>query len=217
MIAAFYFNLSAIYGASEDILPEATTALALFQEGKIEEAAKKIEQELAEVAADKKGSLLETKGRIQLAQHKPKQALQSLNQALDANPNLIMAPFYMGEAEFQQKHWPEALSTYAHVLSEKKIKDPRDVLLKVIYCQVAVNRLSEAGQMLNKFDLFDGQHPGYYFAKAAIARATGKAEGAQAMLSQVQTLYGLPVFNRYQADYFSLIDKSSQSNSAEKR
>ena len=58
---------------------------------------------------------------------------------------------------------------------------------------------------MNRFDPGDLAHPGYYFSHAALSMALKKKDDADTFLRKAKTLYGIPMINRYQPDYFFII------------
>lgn len=99
---------------------------------------------------------------------------------------------------------------------EFRPNDP-EVNLKLIYALILSNDLINAEKNASQlkpfdpaFDPLDPKHPGnpsYYFAKAAIAHATGKEQEAENDLEPVRTLYGSTITDRYLKTYLEIFAK----------
>lgn len=176
--------------------------LAALSAARWEEAEKQAEQILKSEPRSARG--LELKGRAELGRGRPDDAARLIYDAIQADPNRAELHYWLGETAFAQKLWPEALGCYARYLRESKGADVRNGLLKIVYCHTAMGNLAEAGRLAAKFDPFDKEHPGYYFARGAVLRASGRKEDAEKNLQQGQTLYGVPLFGRYLVDYLFL-------------
>lgn len=189
------FLCAAIFCQAEENVDDALRAM---YGGDLDKAMVLVDAQLA--ANPKSATSLMTKGRILLLQKKYTPAAEILFKALDSNPKLTEAYFYIGEAAFQEQSWPDALEAYSRYLPEAK--DGRDTYLKVIYTKIAMQEFSEATKLLNRFDPMDLTHPGYYFGHAALDVALKKKDDADTLLRKAKTLYGIRMINRYQPDYF---------------
>lgn len=178
-------------------------AFQAFNAGQWDEAFKQIENEIK--SNPNSSPAWELKGRVLLGKKQFSDAEQALRKALELAPQASTPHFYLGNAFFEQRFWGEAMDCY--VVFAKKSTEPRDAILKIIYCEIASGELAEATKHLSNLDPFDKDHPGYYFAHAALDRAKGDADKAEASLKQVQTLYGNTAFNRYFPDYVWIFKK----------
>jgi len=198
-ILVFLFLFVAMFCQAEDPVGDALKAM---YGGELDKASKLIDAVLAE--NPKSGEALLAKGRILLLEKKYDEAADTLFKAIGVDPKLTDAYFYIGEAAFQERSWPDALEAYSRFLPHAK--DGRDAYLKVIYAKIAMHEFSEAGKLMNRFDPNDLAHPGYYFSHAALAVALKKDAEADTYLRRAKTLYGIPMINRYQPDYFFILN-----------
>jgi hypothetical protein len=67
---------------------------------------------------------------------------------------------------------------------------------------------------LSELKPLDPVNPSYYFAKAALAQATGNSNEADDDIETSRTIYGLMVTNRYLKTYLEIFASSSQDNMA---
>ena len=63
----------------------------------------------------------------------------------------------------------------------------------------------------------DPDHPSYYFAKAALAQATGKSQEAEEDIQTARTIYGITVSNRYLKTYLEVFLPASENKSPDLR
>ena len=90
----------------------------------------------------------------------------------------------------------------------------------MVYSRIGANDLVPAGQYASRLKPLDPKNPyddhaSYYFAKAALAQATGKTQEAQDDIQTARTIYGITVTNRYLKTYlevFSSSEKGPASN-----
>lgn len=149
----------------------------------------------------------EARGRALHALGRYDEAVEAYFKALELDPQLDSAHFYLGEAAFAQRYWPEAIEFY-RVHAAKTKGAPRTVL-KLVYCHIANGNLNEAGQWLARLDPFDDAFPGYYFAKAAFAQAMGKTDEPAKLLQQARTLYGNAIANEFEIEMLHILKKET--------
>lgn len=199
LLGVFFFSVAA---QADDRVAD---ALSLLLSGQPQEASKKIDAVLAD--DPKSVEAQELKGRILIALGKYQEGADLLFKILEKNPKRTDLYQYIGDAAFRERAWPDALEAYSRFM--KDTKEGRDAYLKVLYCKVAMQDLSEVGRLVSSFDPLDPMHPGYYFGRAALAAALKKPKEEDEFLKKAKTLYGLSTFNRYQVDYLFLIKSIS--------
>ncbi|MFZ5805645.1 MAG: tetratricopeptide repeat protein [Verrucomicrobiota bacterium] len=173
------------------------SAFEAYKSGSFDEALQAIENDLKQTP--KSAASLELKGKILTAQKQYRQAEEIFKIALEADPQFYSVRYSFGDLAFAQRKWTEALHHY--IAFYDKTKDLRDALIKMIYCQIAIGQFAEANRLATGLDPSDREHPGYYFAHAAIERSSGQDAKAQNFLQQAQTHYGIPLYQQYLRDY----------------
>lgn len=117
------------------------------------------------------------------------------------------------------KHSFERAGKYYALALQAKPDDP-DVILKLVYARVGGGDLVGAGQYASQLKPIDPKNPydmhaSYYFAKAALAQASGKVQDADDAIQQARTNYGNTITDRYLKTYlevFAAADKSPNSD-----
>jgi tetratricopeptide (TPR) repeat protein len=136
------------------------------------------------------------------------QTLQSLDGRSDLTPayhdGLLLAK---GDLGLRERRFDDASKAYDALL-ETKPNDP-DVLLRDVYARVGANDLVTAAKYSSRLKPLDPVNPAYYFAKAALAEATGQGADADQNIETVRTIYGLTVANRYLRLYYELFSSPS--------
>lgn len=189
------------------------TTLAI-QDDKPKEALKIIQSALEDPNVINKEVFWRLQGQLQAAQKDYDAAKESFTRALQLDPDEKAVYFDLGEIAFTQKDWLNASVAYSQFIASRR--EVRDAQLKLVYCKIALDEIGHAKRLLNEFDVFDEKHPGYYFAKSAIARAQGNQEEAKNLLDQVQTIYGITTLYRYQGDYYAISQSSEKQSNAQK-
>jgi tetratricopeptide (TPR) repeat protein len=82
--------------------------------------------------------------------------------------------------------------------------DP-DLLLMMVYTRVGAADLVTAAKIASQLKPLDPEHPSYYFARAAIAQSTDKAQEAEDDIETARTMYGITVTNRYLKTYLEVL------------
>jgi len=184
--------------------PEGDTAyqeaFVAFKSGKMEEALQRVDSLLLHAPAPAR--VLELKGRILLRMGEPAKAEPFFFMALERDPEWVSAHFNLGEAAFRRKEWSNALQYY--LMHLKHVPGSKATILKLVYCQVAADQLTQAAQFILGLDPSDEFEPGYYFARAAMALASGKSQQAVEVLAQARTIYGNDVYALYEPDFLFL-------------
>lgn len=187
-----------------------SSAFAAFRAGQLEEAMQRVDALLA--AEPPVARTLELKGRILHALGRFEDAEKFYFQALEKDPGLASVHFHLGEAAFRRASWADALQYYSVHLREQR--GSRATALKLVYCYVASDNLTDAAKWMQAFDPADELEPTYYFARAALARAAGKPAEADEALRQARTLYGNEVYARYDGDFAFLTRRMTPAQRA---
>jgi tetratricopeptide (TPR) repeat protein len=109
-----------------------------------------------------------------------------------------------------RKHSFDHAAKYYSLALQAKPNDP-DIILKLIYAEVGSSDLVDAGKYASQLKPLDPDHPSYYFAKAALAQATGNSQGADDDIQTARTIYGITVTNRYLKTYLEVFAPSGKS------
>jgi tetratricopeptide (TPR) repeat protein len=175
-------------------------AFVMLKAGQPQEALQRVDALLAQGASSAR--LLELKGRVLHALGRYEEAETFYFQALEKEPGLESSHFHLGEAAFRRAAWADALQYYGVFLRHQS--KSRAAALKMVYCYVAADNLTDAAVWLQALDPSDEDEPTYYFARAALALASGKGPAALETLAQARTLYGNDAYARYEADFIFL-------------
>lgn len=118
-----------------------------------------------------------------------------------------------------RKHSFDRAAKYYNLVLQAKPNDP-DITLKLVYTSIGISDLVAAGKYASQLkpfdqsqDPLDPSHPGnpsYYFAKAALAEATGNSQGAEDDIQTARTIYGITVTNRYLKTYLEVFVSSAK-------
>jgi tetratricopeptide (TPR) repeat protein len=139
-----------------------------------------------------------------------RKALEGLNGNPGLTPELGEARgMAFGDMCLREHDFPGAAKFYESLLSQKP-GDP-DLLLKAVYARIGVSDLVMAGKYASQLKPLDSDHPSYYFAKAALAQATGNAQEADDDIQTARTIYGITVTNRYLKTYLEVFASSKKS------
>jgi tetratricopeptide (TPR) repeat protein len=115
----------------------------------------------------------------------------------------------LGDLYLRKRSFDKAAKIYEEFLAEKPT-DP-DLILKIVYSLVGASDLLDAAKYASQLRPLDLDHPCYYFAKAALAQATGKAQEADDDIQTARTIYGITVTNRYLKTYLEVFASSDKS------
>jgi tetratricopeptide (TPR) repeat protein len=110
----------------------------------------------------------------------------------------------LGDLYLHKRSYENATKFYNLALKAKP-NDP-DLTLKLVYAHIGAGGLREADQLASQLSPFDPKNPyddhaSYYFARAALAQATGKSAEADDDIQNARTNYGITVTNRYLKTY----------------
>jgi tetratricopeptide (TPR) repeat protein len=123
----------------------------------------------------------------------------------------------LGDILLHKRSFDRASKYYGLALKAKP--DDPDITLKLVYARIGAGDLVGAGQYASKLQPMDPKNPydphaSYYFAKAALAQATGNMSEAESEIQEARTNYGITVTNRYLKTYlefFATVDKGPAS------
>ena len=93
---------------------------------------------------------------------------------------------------------------YYDLALNAKPGDP-DLLLMMVYTRVGAGDLVTGDKIASQLKPLDPEHPSYYFARAALAQATDKAQEAEDDIETARTMYGITVVNRYLKTYLEVL------------
>lgn len=154
------------------------------------------------------------------------EANKALN-SLTGNPGMTpelskVQALAMGDLCLRRRDFPGAVKMYEGLLSAKP-GDP-DLTLKVIYARIGAADLVTAAKYASQLkpidattSALDPEHPGvpvYYFAKAALAQATGKTDEAEENIQNARTVYGITVTNRYLKTFLEVFTASDKKDAS---
>jgi tetratricopeptide (TPR) repeat protein len=135
----------------------------------------------------------------------------ALLQKLIASGGGYEAQFALGDLYLRQHNFSDAVKIYNECLAQKP-GNP-DLLLDLIYGLIGTGDYVTAGKYFSQLQPFDPVYPSYYFAKSALAQATGKASEMDADLENVRTIYGVSTANRYLRTYLQVFSPDSKKMS----
>jgi tetratricopeptide (TPR) repeat protein len=172
-------------------------ALLDYKRGKFDEARTEIDAAEKANPGDLNTELL--KAKILTEQHDFADGEKLLHGLLTpAGP--VEVQMALGDLLLRKRSFDRAAKYYTLALAAKP-NDP-DITLKLIYCKIGANDLITAGQYSSHLSPLDPKNPydthaSYYFAKAALAQATGNSQGAEENIQNARTIYGNTVTDRY--------------------
>lgn len=203
--------LPTLQAQEEDAYQEAFVA---YKSGKSIQALELVD---AMLVKDPSPRALELKGRILHETGKYKEAEDFYFAALGKDPGMISPHFYLGEAAFRRKSWSESIQYFRVHISkvEDSPKNAKNSILKLIYCYIATGNLPEAARWITTLDPTDDFNPAYYFARAAMAFATGKTSEYNEALQQARTVYSNEVYNQFEPDLLFTLKNMSKPASVD--
>jgi tetratricopeptide (TPR) repeat protein len=130
------------------------------------------------------------------------------------NANAVETELALGDLLLRKRSFDRA-AKYYNLALQAKPNDP-DITLKLVYAKVGASDLLAAGQVASHLKPLDPKNPyddhaSYYFAKAALAQATGNSQGADDNIQTARTIYGITVTNRYLKLYLEIFASSDKS------
>jgi tetratricopeptide (TPR) repeat protein len=118
----------------------------------------------------------------------------------------------LGDVLLRKRSFDRAAKYYSLALQAKP--DDPEIILKLVYAKIGVSDLLEAGKYFSQLKPLDPDHPSYYFAKAALAQATGKTQEAEDAIQTARTIYGITVTNRHLKTYLEVFASPEKSPAA---
>jgi tetratricopeptide (TPR) repeat protein len=188
-------------------------ALLDYKEGHYQEALDALNgtSGAAPVGLDDKAVIL--KGRILTELKRYDEGEKLLRSELTGtNPTEVQVA--LGDLLLRKRNFNRASKYYSLALQAKP-SDP-DITLKLIYAKIGLSDLVGAGQDASHLTPLDPKNPyddhaSYYFAKAALAQATGKTQEAENDIQTARTLYGITVTNHYLKTYLEVFASTEKS------
>ena len=137
---------------------------------------------------------------------------QALRPLLTSN-GPVEVELALGDLLLRKRSFDRAGKYYSLALKAKP-NDP-DIILKLAYTKIGANDLVTAEQYASQLKPLDPKNPyddhaSYYFAKAALAQATGKVQEAEDEIQSARTNYGVTVTNRYLKTYLEFFAPSTK-------
>ncbi len=129
-----------------------------------------------------------------------------LHALLKGNPGQVTSATSLTEVQLAlgdlllREHSFDRAAKYYELALRARPKDP-DILLKLVYAHIGTSDLVAAGNYASQLAPMDPKNPyddhaSYYFARAALAQATGNSQGADDDIQTARTIYGISVSNR---------------------
>ncbi len=115
---------------------------------------------------------------------------------------------------FLRKHSFDRAEKYYGLALQAKPNDP-NITMKLVYAEVGVSDFVDAGKYASQLKPLDPDVPCYYFAKAAIAQATSKAQEADDDIQTARTIYGITVANHYLKTYLEVVSSPEKGSASD--
>ena len=192
-------------------------ALLDYKAGRFPEALDALRQGSAgsTAAPEEKVVVLESKILTELKRYDEGEKL--LRTRLDG-PDAAQTQVALGDLLLRKRSFDRAAKYYNLALQAKR-NDP-DITLKLVYARIGASDMVGAGQDASRLTPLDPKNPydahaSYYFAKAALAQATGKTQEADDDIQAARTIYGITVTNRYLKLYLEIFASSEKDASGD--
>ena len=182
------------------------TALLDYKTGKYKEARTAIDEAESEKPGDLPTEILKSRILTELGDFA---GGEKVLRPLLTPTGPIEVQLALGDLLLRKRSFDRAAKYYGMALQAKP-NDP-DITLDLVYAKVGASNLVEAGKYASQLKPLDSDHPSYYFAKAALAQATGKAQEAEDDIQTARTIYGITVTNRYLKTYLEVFASSGKS------
>jgi tetratricopeptide (TPR) repeat protein len=190
-------------------------ALLAYKSGHYDEALTAIDAAEKAKPGDVRTELL--KAKILTEQHEYDEG-EKLLRSLLTPTGPVEVQLGLGDLLLRKHSFDRAAKYYALALAAKP-NDP-DITLKLVYAKIGVADLISAGDYASHLSPLDPKNPydahaSYYFAKAALAQATGNVQGAEDQIQVARTFYGNTVTDRYLKTYlevFAAPDKGANTD-----
>jgi tetratricopeptide (TPR) repeat protein len=188
--------------ANSEALTPYGTALLDYKTGKDDAALPAIDDAEKAKPGDQDVEIL--KSRILTELKRYDEAEKLLRGMLTPDGGPVDVQIALGDVLLRKRSFDRAAKHYELALQAKP--DDPDIVLKLVYTRVGASDLPDAGKYASQLKPLDPNNPSYYFAKAAIAQATGKSAEADDDIQTVRTIYGITVANRYLRTYFQFLN-----------
>ena len=142
---------------------------------------------------------------------------------LNQDANVLQVELALADLLLRKHSFDRAAKYYSLALQAQP-NDP-DLILDLVYTSIGSSDLITAGKYASQLkpvdpahDPLDPKHPGnpsYYFAKAALAQATGNSQGADDSIQNARTIYGITVTNRYLKTYLEVFAPSAKTTDSD--
>jgi tetratricopeptide (TPR) repeat protein len=224
-VAKFHFALIVLLGLtpllraetappSESLTPY-ETALLDYKTGKYDDAHTAIDAAGKDKPGDFKTEILKARILTELGDFAEGEKILAplLNEPTAPDALLAMADLMLRKRSFDRA------AKYYSLALQAKPDDP-DIILKLVYTKIGVANLVEAGQYASHLKPLDPKNPyddhaSYYFAKAALAQATGNTQAAEGDIQTARTIYGMTVTNRYLKTYLEVFASSGKASASD--
>ena len=178
------------------------TALLDHKTGHYDEARAAIDEAEKAKPGDPATEILKARIRTELGRFAgAKKALEGLNgnPGLSPSRNPRRAGARLRDMCLRKRSFDEAAKFYESLLSENRA-------IPISFFEGRLHprrrfRSFGAAKYASQLKPLDPDRPCYYFAKAALARATGKTQEAEDDIQTARTIYGITVANRYFKTY----------------
>jgi tetratricopeptide (TPR) repeat protein len=132
--------------------------------------------------------------------------------------NATQVDIVLGDLLLRKRSYERATKYFTTALQAKP-NDP-DLTLKLVYSRIGAGDFQGAAKLASQLAPFDPKNPyddhaSYYFARAALAQATGKSQEADDNIQTARTNYGIRVTNHYLKSYlqfFAAPDKDANTD-----
>jgi Flp pilus assembly protein TadD len=192
--------LQAEEGGGDDYAVAYREALIAYKKNDLLVARQKIDEAKKIRPEESKTFLL--RGRIALAQRDFVTAETEIAAGVAADPANALALRYWGDVYFDQKLFPQAREAYLKY--ERKSAGDPEALVLLAYTAIGSGDLSLAGSYAKQLIPFQEKHPGFYFVRAAIAKASGNEAEAERQLHVAQVNHGVGLVTEQTRDYLRL-------------
>ena len=124
----------------------------------------------------------------------------------------------LGDVLLRKRSFDRATKYYDLALKAKP--DDPDITLKLVYARVGAGDLVGAGKYASSLQPIDPKNPydthaSYYFAKAAMAQASGDSAEAESQIQDARTIYGITQANRYLKTYLEFFAEAKKGPASE--
>jgi Flp pilus assembly protein TadD len=191
-------------------------ALHHYQSGAYQEALTSILEEEKLLPDDPSTQVLKARILTELLRFEDaRKTLAALNSNPKMTPDLhTVQAMAQGDLSLRRHDFNGAAKIYESLLAAHP-KDP-DLMLHQIYAQIGIGNNPAAEKLASKLKPMDSATPAYYFARAALAQATGDTNQADTDIQTVRTMYGISVSNQYLKTYLEVTARTAPADASAK-